>query len=80
MVTADGVRDLPAFVLVVLAIVVAGVVGAAWSSISAVLANRYNTSIVISSLLLAYIAAAVMQWMIRKGDPRSRSRSSRRAG
>ncbi|MCU1501070.1 MAG: hypothetical protein JWM12_424 [Ilumatobacteraceae bacterium] len=82
VVTADGVRDLPAFVLVVLAIVVAGIVGAAWSSISAVLANRYNTSIVISSLLLAYIAAAVMQWMIRKGirDPKSFVPASRVIG
>ena len=82
VVTAEGVRDLPGFVLVVLAIVVAGVVGRLWSGISAVLANRFNTSIVISSLLLAYIAAAVMQWMIRKGikDPKSFVPASRVIG
>ncbi len=47
--------------------------GRVWSGISAVLSNRFNTSIVISSLLLTYVAAAIMQWVIRVGikDPDS---------
>jgi ABC-type uncharacterized transport system permease subunit len=69
-------------VLILLAIVAAGVVGGLWSAISAVLANRFNTSIVISSLLLAYVASAVMQWMIRKviKDPKSFVPASRVIG
>ena len=79
----SGVRDLPGFVLRRAGvIVVAGVVGAAVERISAVLANRFNTSIVISSLLLTYVAAAVMQWMIRIGikDPKSFVPASRVIG
>lgn len=63
--TAGGVRDLPGWLLVPACIVIAAVTGLVWSSISALLANRFNTSIVISSLLLTYVATAAMQWMIR---------------
>ena len=53
-----------------------------WSSISAVLGNRFNTSIVISSLLLTYVATAIMQWVIRVGikDPESFVPASRVIG
>jgi ABC-type uncharacterized transport system permease subunit len=80
--TGGGVRDLPDWLLVPACIAVAAVTGLVWSSISAVLANRFNTSIVISSLLLTYIATAVMQWMIRVGikDPDSFVPASRVIG
>ncbi|MAT05483.1 MAG: hypothetical protein CL424_10625 [Acidimicrobiaceae bacterium] len=69
--TAHGVRDLPGVVLIPSCIVIAGLTGMVWSGISAELSNRFNTSVVISSLLLTYIATAVMQWLIRVGikDP-----------
>ena len=46
------------------------------------LSNRYNTSVVISSLLLTYVAAAIMQWLIRVGvrDPESFVAASRVIG
>jgi simple sugar transport system permease protein len=80
--TAGGVRDAPGWLLVPACMVIAAVTGLAWSSISAVLANRFNTSIVISSLLLTYVATAVMQWMIRVGikDPESFVPASRVIG
>ena len=80
--TADGVRDLPGWFLIPLCIVVAGLSGMVVSAITAVLANRFNTSIVISSLLLTYVAAAFMQWMIRVGirDPKSFISASRVIG
>lgn len=80
--TAGGVRDLPGWILIPLCIVVAGAAGMVVSAISAVLANRFNTSIVISSLLLTYVAAAFMQWMIRVAikDPKSFVPASRVIG
>jgi ABC-type uncharacterized transport system permease subunit len=80
--TAGGVRGLPGWVLVPACIVIAAVAGLVWSTISAVLANRFNTSIVISSLLLTYVATAVMQWVIRVGikDPDSFVPASRVIG
>jgi len=80
--TASGIRDLPGWLLVPACIVIAAVAGLLWSAISAVLANRFNTSIVISSLLLTYVAAAIMQWVIRVGikDPKSFVPASRVIG
>lgn len=80
--TADGIRDLPGWFLVPACIVVAAVTGLVWSTISAVLGNRFNTSIVISSLLLTYVATAIMQWVIRVGikDPDSFVPASRVIG
>jgi ABC-type uncharacterized transport system permease subunit len=63
--TAGGVRSAPAWVLIPACMAIAAATGLAWSSVSAFLANRFNTSIVISSLLLTYVATAAMQWMIR---------------
>lgn len=65
--TAGGVRGWSGWVLVPMCILIAGLVGMVWSGISAELSNRFNTSVVISSLLLTYIAVAAMQWLIRVG-------------
>jgi simple sugar transport system permease protein len=80
--TAPGARDLPGWLLIPACLVVAGVTGMLWSCISAVLSNRFNTSVVISSLLLTYIATAGMQWLIRVGirDPESFVPASRVIG
>lgn len=80
--TAGGVRDLPGIVLIPCCLLIAGVTGMVWSGISAELSNRFNTSVVISSLLLTYIATAAMQWLIRVGvrDPDSFVPASRVIG
>jgi simple sugar transport system permease protein len=80
--TAGGVRDLPGIVLIPCCVLIAGVTGMVWSGISAELSNRFNTSVVISSLLLTYIATAAMQWLIRVGvrDPDSFVPASRVIG
>jgi simple sugar transport system permease protein len=80
--TAGGVRDLPGIVLIPCCLLIAGVTGMVWSGISAELSNRFNTSVVISSLLLTYIATAAMQWLIRVGikDPESFVPASRVIG
>jgi general nucleoside transport system permease protein len=67
VVTAGGLRDLPGIVLVPLGLVVAAVAGALWSAVSSFLNARFGTSIVISSLLLTYVASAFVQWAIRVG-------------
>ena len=71
--TAPGVRDLPGFVLIVTSIVAGTAAGALWGAVPAVLRSRFGTSVVISSLLLNYIGAAVLQWSVRSGikDPKS---------
>lgn len=80
--TAAGVRDLPGIVLIPCCLLIAGVTGMVWSGICAELSNRFNTSVVISSLLLTYIAIAIMQWLIRVGikDPESFVPASRVIG
>lgn len=80
--TAGGVRELPAIVLIPCCLAIAGVTGMIWSGICAELTNRFNTSVVISSLLLTYIATAAMQWLIRVGvrDPDSFVPASRVIG
>ena len=65
VVTAPALVELPGAVLVPLGVVVAIAAGAAWSGISAGLNSRFGTSVVISSLLLNYVAAAVLAWAIR---------------
>ncbi|WP_420451507.1 ABC transporter permease [Ilumatobacter sp.] len=81
-VTAPGVRDLPAAVLVLLGLVVGALAGAAWSALSGVLHVRFGASIVISSLMLVYIAQATLQWANRVGirDPDSFVPASRQVG
>ncbi len=73
VVTASGVRDLPGPVLVVLAVVIGAAAGGAWAGITAAAWARFGASIVISSLMLVYVAQALLQWAIRVGirDPDS---------
>jgi ABC-type uncharacterized transport system permease subunit len=80
--TAPGVRDLPGFLLIVSAIAAGTIGGALWGAMPAVLRSRFGTSIVISSLLLNYIGAALLQWSVRSGiaDPASAVPKSRAVG
>lgn len=80
--TTSGISGLPGWILIPACMLIAAVVGGLWSGISAVLSARYNTSVVISSLLLTYVAAALMQWVIRVGirDPESFVAASRVIG
>ena len=80
--TAGGIRDLPGIVLIPTAIVIAGAAGMAWSGVTAFLNARFRTSIVISSLLLTYVALSIMQWAARVGirDPESFIPASRVIG
>ncbi len=82
VVTADGVRDLPALVLVPLGIAAALVAGGLWSMLSGWLWVRFGASVVISSLMLTYVADAVLQWAVRTGirDPDSFVPASRNVG
>lgn len=81
-VTAPGVREQAGFLLIVTAIVVGAAAGALWGAVPAVLRSRYGTSIVISSLLLNYVGAALLQWAVRAGieDPASAVPKSRDVG
>lgn len=65
VVTVPGFAGAPGVLLIAMGLVVAVVAGALWSAISAVLWSRVGTSVVISSLLLNYVAAAVLAWSIR---------------
>ncbi len=69
--TAPSVAGLPAAALIILGVVTAAAAGAAWSSLSALLLSRFGTSVVISSLLLNYVAVALLAWAVRAGfkDP-----------
>ena len=71
LVTAPGLRELPGLLLIPLGALVAAAAGAAWSALSGVLLGRFGTSVVISSLLLNYVAAALVAWAVRVGikDP-----------
>lgn len=80
--TAPTIRDLPGSIVIPGAVLFAVLAGAAWSSITTLLNVRYRTSIVISSLLLTYIALSIMQWAVRVGirDPDSFIPASRQIG
>lgn len=61
----------PGPMLLVLGLVVATVAGAAWSAVSAWLNIQFGASVVITSLLLNYVAQALTVWVARVGaaDP-----------
>jgi ABC-type uncharacterized transport system permease subunit len=82
VVTAGGVRSLPGIVLIPLGALVGAAAGAAWSALSGVLLGRFGTAVVISSLLLNYLAAALVAWAVRVGvkDPGSFVDQSRDLG
>jgi simple sugar transport system permease protein len=69
--TTGAVSSLPPALAVTAAAVTAAVSGAVWSGMTAVLNSRFGASVVITSLLLNYVAAAVLAWAVRVGvrDP-----------
>jgi simple sugar transport system permease protein len=82
VVTAGGLRDLPSGLLIPLGLVVAIVAGAFWSGLAGWLGVRFGASIVISTLMLAFIGDSVLQWAVRDGirDPDSFIANSRPLG
>jgi len=77
--TAAPLRELPAAVLLPCAFVVAVLTGAAWSGLTGWLQSRFGASVVITSLLLNYVAAAALAWAVRVGmrDPNAFTPQSR---
>jgi ABC-type uncharacterized transport system permease subunit len=73
---------LPPVLLLVSALAVAVVTGAAWAGVTAWLQARFGASVVITSLLLNYVAAAALAWAVRVGirDPDSFTPQSRPVG
>jgi simple sugar transport system permease protein len=65
LVTAPALSGWPGPLLVIIGSLIAAVAGAGWSSISGWLLGRFGTSVVISSLLLNYVAASILAWAIR---------------
>jgi ABC-type uncharacterized transport system permease subunit len=60
-----GQFDLPAILVVPVAVVAAGVVSGAFGAISAPLSTRYGIPIIISTLLLSPVAVAVVSYLLR---------------
>lgn len=73
LVTAGPLRDVPGPILIVVGLVAGALAGAAWSALSGFLYVRFGASVVISSLMLVYVAQALLQWANRVGirDPES---------
>ncbi len=82
VVTWPTLADLPTAVLLPIGLVVAMVAGGAWGILSGWLNVRFGASVVISSLMLVYVAEAVLQWGVRDGirDPDSFIPASRVVG
>jgi len=82
LITSGLLRDLPGPLLIVVGLLAGAAAGAAWSALSGVLFVRFGASVVISSLMLVYIAEAVLQWANRVGirDPESFVPASRSVG
>lgn len=80
--TAGGIRDLPGPILIVTAMIVGAVAGAAWGVIPGILQARFGTSVVITSLLLNYVGAAILAWAVRVAirDPKGFVPQSRLVG
>jgi simple sugar transport system permease protein len=73
---------LPPVLLLLSALAVAVASGAAWAGVTAWLQARFGASVVITSLLLNYVAAAALAWAVRVGirDPDSFTPQSRPVG
>ncbi|MFC5231106.1 ABC transporter permease [Pseudonocardia zijingensis] len=73
---------LPGLLLLVSGLAVAVLTGAAWSGVAAWMLARFGASVVITSLLLNYVAAAALAWAVRVGirDPGSFTPQSRPLG
>jgi general nucleoside transport system permease protein len=81
-VTGAGLRDLPRWPLMITGLIVACLAGAAWSGLAGWLGVRFGANIVISSLMLVYIADSALAWAVRDGikDPESFVNQSRQVG
>lgn len=81
-VTGAGLRDLPRWPLILSGVVVATLAGAAWSGLAGWLGVRFGANVVISSLMLVYIADSALAWGVRDGirDPESFVNQSRQIG
>ncbi|MFW5473341.1 ABC transporter permease [Knoellia sp. CPCC 206450] len=64
---AYALRDLPAPLLVVVAVVVAVLFGAMWASIAALLKTTRGVHEVISTIMLNSIAVGIIDWLINGG-------------
>jgi simple sugar transport system permease protein len=82
VVTAPAFASGPGPLLVIAGAAAAAACGAGWSAISAWLLSRFGTSVVISSLLLNYVGAALLAWAIRIAirDPEGFVPQSRQLG
>jgi simple sugar transport system permease protein len=65
--TSGLANGLPAALLIPTSALAGMVSGAVWSAVSAVLLNRFKASIVITSILLNYLATALLAWAVRVG-------------
>jgi ABC-type uncharacterized transport system permease subunit len=81
-VTAGGISDMPRFPLIMSGLLLAALGGALWSMLAGWLGVRFGANIVISSLMLVYVAEAVLAWAVRDGikDPDSFVNQSRQIG
>lgn len=82
VVTAPAISGLPGPLLIALGLVSGILAGALWGGITGVLWARFGASVVISSLMLVYVAQALLQWSIRVPirDPDSFVPASRQLG
>ncbi len=82
LLTTEGVSDLPGPALIALGTAAAVIAGALWGGLTGFLRVRFGASVVISSLMLVYVAQAFLQWAIRVGirDPESFIPASRQLG
>lgn len=69
VVTAPALSWMPGPTRLVVGLVVAAAAGGLWSMVSGVLSARFGASVVITSLLLNYVAQAVVAWATRVGIP-----------
>jgi len=80
--TAGPLAGLPGPVLLIAGLVVAVLAGSGLAGLTAWLQSRFGASVVITSLLLNYVAAAALAWAVRVGirDPGSFTPQSRDVG
>jgi general nucleoside transport system permease protein len=73
---------LPTVPLIVTSLAVAVLVGGAWAGVTGWLQARFGASVVITGLLLNYVAAAALAWAVRVGirDPGAFTPQSRQVG
>jgi len=77
-----GTVDLPSVIAIALGIVLGALGGAAWAAIAAMLITRYEVNDVIATLLLAFAAVPLLNWVARGPlkDPESFLPQTRQVG